>query len=291
MRLTWLNQLDCQEVSLTGGKAANLARLAADYPVPPGFCLTTEAYQTWADVATPEQLPTPMASLLTEAYTTLATQTQEATPRVAVRSSAVGEDGGDTSFAGQYETFLNVMGDVAVHQAVVRCWTTAQAERVQVYRDQQQGSNGTAAAYPLAVLVQWLVPADSSFVAFSANPVSGERGEVVINANWGLGESVVSGLTTPDNYIVNKADYSARETTVAAKQAMTIVTDAGVKTVKVPRLLRQQAVLTADQLKGITVLATTLEEQMGWPVDIEGAFHGDKLYLLQCRPISTLTDV
>jgi phosphoenolpyruvate synthase/pyruvate phosphate dikinase len=282
--LVWLGQPICQEVSLTGGKAANLGKLAARYPVPPGFCLTTQAHSRWGGEDGAE-----FRDLLATAYTELAERTQTPLPRVAVRSSALGEDSHDASFAGQYETFLNVQGVEALADAVLRCWEMARSERVAVYQQQQ---NGTAESRTtenrVAVLVQALVPADSSFVAFSADPISGERGRVVINANWGLGESVVSGLATPDAYAVDKAGGALLSQTIGAKECMTVVSEEGVRTVAVPRFLRARPALNETQVAAVAALATKLESEMGWPVDIEGAFQGETLYLLQCRPISTL---
>jgi len=285
MLITWLDQPTCQDVCLTGGKAANLSRLAANYPVPAGFCLTTEAYGQWAEAATPTLMPPALQALLAAAYATLAQQSERAPLRVAVRSSAIGEDSQAASFAGQYATYLNVTGLAAVTDAVLRCWASAQAERVQVYQ-QQQGQ--TPQALPVAVLVQQLIAADIAFVAFSAHPVTGQRDEVVINANWGLGESIVSGLVTPDTYVVRKTDWTLTTQTIAEKQSMTVLGPAGVQQVKVPGLLRKQVSLTTAQASAIAQLATQLEAELRWPVDIEGAYQGDKLYLLQCRPISTL---
>ena len=121
-----------------------------------------------------------------------------------------------------------------------------------------------------------------------AHPVTGQRDEVVINANWGLGESIVSGLVTPDTYVVRKTDWTLTTQTIAEKQSMTVLGPAGVQQVKVPGLLRKQVSLTTAQASAIAQLATQLEAELRWPVDIEGAYQGDKLYLLQCRPISTL---
>ena len=279
--LAWLDQPICQEVALTGGKAANLSKLAARYPVPPGFCLTTQAHSRWGGA---EAASGDLRELLTTAYAALAERTQTPLPRVAVRSSALGEDSHDASFAGQYETFLNVAGIEALTDAVLRCWEMAQSERVAVYQQQQNG----VAVNRVAVLVQMLVAADSSFVAFSADPISGERARVVINANWGLGESVVSGLATPDAYAVDKASGVLLSQTLGAKECMTIVGENGTHTVKTPRFLRARAALSEAQVAAVTQLAMQLESEMGWPVDIEGAFQGETLYLLQCRPISTL---
>ena len=292
MLLTWLDHVTCQNSAISGGKAANLSRLAAAYPVPVGFCLTATAYTKWSPAlqrrAEGEALPAELDALLATAYATLAQRSQAATPTVAVRSSAVGEDGQNASFAGQYETYLNVVGAAAVAEAVLRCWSSTQAQRVQSYQ-QRHGDHTSTANQPMAVLIQQLIVADCAFVAFSLNPLTGNRQEVLINANWGLGESIVSGTA----YIVRKSNGALLTQTIGDKQSMTVlgtgtgVTANGVQTVKVPRLLRQKPSLNADQIRQVAQLATQLEDTMGWAVDIEGAFQGERLYLLQCRPVST----
>ena len=292
MWVGWLDEALCQEVSWTGGKAANLSRLAARQRIPPGFCLTTLAYAEWAAVSATGAIPAAFTDLLAGAYAELARRTGQSAPAVAVRSSAVAEDGAAASFAGQYETFLNIVGVEALQAAVLRCWASAQMARVQAYQQRQGGGAPTTTS--LAVLVQAIVPADASFVAFSANPVTGAADEVVINASWGLGESVVSGTVTPDTFVVGKADRAIRSQSIADKAWMTIPApatvgaeaSAGVAVVAVPRFLRKQPALTPTQVAEVTDLALTLATEMGWPVDLEGAFYDDKLYLLQCRPIT-----
>lgn len=291
MFIVWLNEPTCQNSQLTGGKAANLGRLAARHPVPPGFCLTTAAYAAWSPmVYAADEVHPDLWEAVATAYATLAAQTQLTAPAVAVRSSAVGEDSHNASFAGQYETYLNLSGPEAVVTAIVRCWQSAQSARVRAYQE-QQGEMGAATA--VAVLIQALVPADVSFVAFSANPVTGDQGEVVINASWGLGESVVSGTVTPDAYSVQKGNgapttWVLKESIIADKVRMTITAHGGAREVKTPRTMRNKPALTAAQAGEIAQLATRLEGEMGWPVDIEGAYQDGKLYLLQCRPISTI---
>jgi len=289
--ILWLEDPACQEIAWTGGKAANLSRLAATHLIPPGFCLTTAAYSQWAHASQAGSIPPELGTQLAEAYLELARRTNQDSPAVAVRSSAVAEDGANASFAGQYETYLNIVGIAALVTAVTRCWGSAQVERVQTYQP------GVALpATQLAVLVQTIVPADCSFVAFSANPVTGALDEVVINASWGLGESVVSGIVTPDTYVVRKTDRQINTQSIADKQWMTVAfpvntgaqVGEGVQQLPVPRFLRNQPALTAAQVTDVAALTIALATQMGWPVDIEGAYHGDKLYLLQCRPISTL---
>ena len=186
MNIIWLDDTGCQEVSRVGGKVANLSRLAAEYQVPPRFCLTTDAFQEWAGHADgcAEELPSELLHQLSDAYGELAQRSDVEKPSVAVPSSAIDEDGGFASFAGQYETYLNLEGDAAVAAAVLRCWHSTRAERVTEYR---QRAGLALDRLEMAVLVQELVPADSSAVIFSANPVTQNRGEVVINASWGLG--------------------------------------------------------------------------------------------------------
>jgi pyruvate,water dikinase len=204
---------------------------------------------------------------------------------VAVRSSAVDEDGEETSFAGQYETFLNITGADAVANAVAACWRSAHSHRAGEYRRSQ--GMGTEPVR-LAVLVQHLVPADVSAVVFSANPVTSARDEIVINASWGLGESIVGGTVTPDTYVVAKADLSVRSRRIAEKARMTVPAEGGTREVDVPRFLRAQPALTDAQAAEMAELAVRLEEATGRPVDVEAAFAGGSLHLLQCRPITTL---
>ena len=130
--------------------------------------------------------------------------------------------------------------------------------------------------------------ADVAAVAFSANPITGNLDEIMINASWGLGESIVGGTVTPDTYIVRKPDMAILQRVIADKQHMTVSAPGGTHEVDVPRFLRNQASLDDEQVVELAKLALTLEDTMGHPVDIEGAFAAGVLYLLQCRPITTL---
>jgi pyruvate,water dikinase len=123
---------------------------------------------------------------------------------------------------------------------------------------------------------------------FSANPVTGNRDEVMINASWGLGESIVGGTVTPDTYVVRKADMAAVSRHIAEKRRMTVMVSDGTREVEVPRFLRMQPTLTQEQVVEMAHLGMALERRMGHPVDVESAYHARKLYLLQCRPITTL---
>lgn len=291
MDILWLDEPDCQQLGLVGGKTANLSRLAAGYPVPPGFCLTTLAFEKARKAGGAERItgiPPSIEQQIASAYARLAERCQIDQPAVAVRSSAVDEDGLTASFAGQHETFLNVAGTDAVIDAVSRCWSSVWSERAIAYR-QQRGMPGDQVQ--LAVLVQRLIESDVSAVVFSANPITSDRDEIVINATWGLGESLVAGLVTPDTYLVTKRNLAIRERRIAAKERMTVPTADGTDEVPVPRFLREQPAMNDDEIRGTAALARDLEAAMRWPVDIECAYKDGQLYLLQCRPITTLEPI
>lgn len=284
MKIVWLGESNCNDVSLVGGKAANLSLLAAEYPVPPGFCLTTSAFDSWKAEGGSE-VPREIYRLISESYSRLAELSGTESPSVAVRSSAIDEDGASASFAGQHDTYLNITAVDPVTDAIQSCWNSLTNDHALEYR-RQQGLSSEGLS--LAVLVQLLIPADASGVVFSANPITGSRDESIINASWGLGESVVNGTVTPDTYIVRSSDVSIIESEISDKEVMTVPIDNGTTEVNVPEDKRSLPVLNENQIKQTINLALSLQATMGWPVDVEWAFRGSDLYLLQCRPITTL---
>lgn len=278
MNLLWLGDPRSFDVSLVGGKAANLSRLARMYHrVPDGFSLPVTVMD--------EAHPFDLRDEITCAISDLMNCHRLPDFIAAVRSSAVDEDGNTASFAGQHETYLNIVGADAILQAVTRCWESARSEHVLDYRRKQ----GLSVERPqLAVLVQQLVASDVSAVVFSANPITGNRDEIMINASWGLGESIVGGTVTPDTFVVRKSDLAVIQHLIADKQRMTVSASHATHEVDVPRFLRHESSLNDEQIIEMAMLALTLETTMGHPVDVECAFAGGKLYLLQCRPITTL---
>jgi pyruvate,water dikinase len=265
-------------MALVGGKAANLSRLARMYPrVPDGFCLPV----TVMNQAHPVYLRNDIDRAISDLMACHSLPDFVA----AVRSSAVDEDGVTASFAGQHESYLNIVGAEAIFQAITRCWESARSERALEYR-RRQGL--PVDRVRLAVLVQQMVNSDVSSVVFSANPVTGDREEVIINACWGLGESIVGGTVTPDSYMVCKSDLAVKNQSIADKECMTVSVPGGTREVNVPRFLRLEACLSEEQLIEVAQLAISLETVMGHPVDIECAYASGQLYLLQCRPITTL---
>ena len=284
--ILWLGEPACHDRALAGGKAANLSRLAATHCVSPGFCLAAPVFErARKDGSEPPELPPALRDELTVAYAELARRCGLSAPAVAVRSSAVDEDGGLASFAGQHESYLNVVGLDAVADAVRRCRASAYDPRAVEYR-RRQGLDFEDVL--LAVLVQQFVAADISAVVFSANPVSGSRDEVVIDAGWGLGESIVGGTVTPDTYVVRKEDLAVVSRNIAEKSRMTVPIRGGTREVETPRFLRTRPALDEEQAVEMARLAMDLEREMGFPVDIECAYEDGRLYLLQCRPVTAL---
>lgn len=272
-----MGEAGCAEILVTGGKAAALSRLAELASVPPGFaiCAAVQRRRVERDY---------LADLVATAYAELGRRLGTTSPAVAVRSSGIDEDGAASSFAGQHETFLNVCGEAAVTEAVLACWGSAGSERVASYRS----ARGLDPDASMGVLVQQLVVADEAGVAFTADPVTRDPGVVVVNASFGLGESVVSGSVTPDTYRVARHSLEILERRVAAKSVMTVVSASGVREVPIPTLLRYEPALTDPQVVAVADLALRMEAALGAPADIEYAFGDGGLHLLQCRPITTL---
>lgn len=272
----WLGEPGPSQIPATvGGKAANLSQLAARFTVPPGFCVVGAFNDGEAEIS---------EAGIEAAYLELSQRAGQDDVAVAVRSSAVDEDGGQASFAGQNETFLNVRGKDAVIAAVRNCVASFSSERARAYRRQHDLSEVVP---HYSVLVQQLVVADVAGVAFSVNPITGDLDNVMINASWGLGESVVGGTVTPDGYLFNT---TSKEITrdVANKERMTVATRDGTAEVGVPERLRFRPCLGDQEVRSTANLAVELEKAMGWPVDIEFALADHRLFLLQCRPVTTL---
>lgn len=266
----------CDDPAVVGAKAANLSRLAAAFRVPPGFAIPARSA---LETPPPEFWPP-----VFEAYRTLAASLGDPQPAVAVRSSAVDEDGDAASFAGQHATVLGVRGEDALRAAVLEVLASAVTPAALAYRS---AHNLPAEDIRIAVLVQQLVPAEVSAVAFSQNVVAHDPDEVVINASWGLGDPIVSGEVTPDTYLVSALEFAVLRRDLADKPVMRVRTPGGVATLAVPPQLRRAPALADTQAVAIARLACDLERRMGRPVDVECAYAGGELFLLQCRPITT----
>ena len=322
------------ELDVVGGKGASLARLVrAGLPVPDGFHVTTAAYRRFvdenalqprileslqtADSTQPVTLetasarigalfadgsiPADIAAAVQAAYAALAA----GDAAVAVRSSATAEDLPDASFAGQQDTYLNIRGSDTVLDAVKRCWASLWTARAIGYRMRKGIDHGVVS---LAVVVQELIPAEAAGVLFTANPINGRRDQMAINASWGLGESIVGGLVTPDMLIIDKTNGQVTERQTADKQTMTVRTPTGTEEKPVPESQRRAPVLDDEQAAELARLSVQIERHYGMPMDIEWAFTlpalggapspdrkgvgGEVVFsILQARPITVLPEL
>jgi len=289
--IEWLDGADIDPARV-GGKGASLNRLArAGFRIPPGFCLTTDAFAAQAAALPGSVLRTDPAALLDDTTRTalveamlgaplseavaaalappldrltgLALGDRNEPPLLAVRSSGVSEDGAHASFAGLHDTELGLTADQVV-PAVLRCWASLWSERAVGYRA-RRGLELDGRA--MAVVVQALVPAQAAAVAFTRHPVTGRVDHLLINAVPGLGEEMVAGTVTPDTIVVDKADRRVVEFAPG---------DSG-----------DGPALGDDVLDELVSLCLDVERSFGEPVDIEAAHAADGWYLLQARPITT----
>jgi rifampicin phosphotransferase len=298
-----------------GGKGANLAKLGqAGFHVPPGFVVTTSAYAEFIaandlaanvdailgclDTRDQEQLesstvalralvdagrmPERLAALIRDAYAGL-----EAEPFVAVRSSGTAEDLEGTSFAGMHDTYLDVKGGDGVIDAVKRCWASLWTARATAYRA-DQGLD--SAAVGIAVVVQRMVASEVSGVMFTGNPLNTATDEILINASWGLGEAVVQGIATPDNYIVKWADLRVRDQELGGKEVEIVrnpSSGAGVIEREVDDARRGAFTLATEQVQDLAELGRKVTQHYElMPQDIEWALEDGEFFLLQARPIT-----
>jgi pyruvate,water dikinase len=245
-----------------------------------------------------QSLPSRLADAVADAHARLAARTGRGTLlQVAVRSSAVSEDGHAASFAGQYETYLGVSGAAEVLRHIAKCWASGYSAHALDYR-RRFGGSGPLRAHDLAVGVLELVDARSAGVAFTLDPVTGDRGRLVVEANWGLGESVVSGQVTPDYWAVERDSGRILERRVGAKLVWSVLAEPGKAVGRgtvlapLPAELAQAPCLTDDEVRYICRRATAIEEAEGTPQDVEWAIARDldvpdSVYFLQQRPETT----
>lgn len=296
----------------SGGKGANLSLLTQrGFPVPPGFIVPAGAYHgfisgapglparvaalPFGDAAALRsscerlsrelaQLPLP-AGLDTELRSRLSAWPD--TQAFSVRSSSTMEDLASAAFAGQHETFLNCIGAEQVLARLKDCWLSLWADRAVAYRHQQHFDHQLAA---MAVVVQQMIPCAVAGVGFSINPVSGELGEMLIDANFGLGESVVSGEAEVDHWTIDKSTLAVRTAVVARKTRRIVGAGAGGGTREeiVGDAEAVQPSLTDAQLKEVAGLLVRVEQSYAFPQDIEWGFAAGRLHLLQSRPITTI---
>jgi pyruvate,water dikinase len=273
------SEITGQDAAVVGGKGLSLGLMAgAGLPVPPGFCVTCAAYRPGEP---PDAVPA-LAEAIRRAYRDLGGGP------VAVRSSATAEDGPAASFAGQQETVLGVNGEAAVLDAVARCWASLNSDRSVAYRRQQGIDDGGLA---MAVVVQGLVPAEVAGVLFTRDPLDEEGRRMLVEASWGLGESVVSGRVTPDRYHLDRDTGAVLDRHIADKRLQ--FTDcrlqnepSNLQWAEVAPEKQTASCLDDAQLLELAELGRRVEAFYGEPRDIEWAWAGGRFWLLQARPIT-----
>jgi len=303
------------DAETAGGKGANLGELiSAGFTVPPGFVISRDGY--WAalenagvraevaelhakalsnvddaeflagqcdrikDLIRLAGLTGGLRAEIVEAYRKLG-----ASSPVAIRSSATGEDGAEASFAGMNATYTNIWGDHAVAEHIVDCWTSLFSPRVVSYR----ASRGFTGEPAIAVVVQRMIQSERSGVIFTADPRTGDRDRVVIEAVFGQGEAIVSGSVEPDTYVVGKKDLLVLSVRIG-KQSHKIIAEAGGGdvTIELPETAGGSRVLSDTAVLELARMASRVEDHYGVPQDIEFAIADHEIFLVQSRPITTL---
>jgi len=322
-RILRFEELKKEDIPLVGGKNANLGEMIqGKIPVPPGFALTARAYEefitktgiaqkiyriideTVTDVNNPKQyeeaskkirtliestsMPAEIEKSIRDAYNELNKQAGGTETFVAVRSSATAEDLPDASFAGQQETFLNVKGADDLIDKTIKCWSSLFTPRAIYYRNQKGFKHEEVL---ISVGVQKMVNAKAAGVIFTLDPVTGETDKIVIEANWGLGESVVSGSVTPDHFVVDKKTLKLADKTIAKKTVEYIRDPETGRTIhaNVPEDKQEQPCLTDEEIARLAEIARSIEEHYGKAQDIEFSVDRDlsfpeSVFIVQSRP-------
>ncbi len=322
-RILWFDELSKEDIPLVGGKNANLGEmLRAKIPVPPGFAITAQAYhefitktgiaekiyktieETVTDQNNPKHyeeaskkirkvieatpMPAEIEKAIRVAYDGLGEKLGMADVFVAVRSSATAEDLPDASFAGQQETYLNVKGADELVEKTINCWSSLFTPRAIFYRNQKGFKHEQVL---ISVGVQKMVNAKAAGVIFTINPVTGDPSQIVIEGNWGLGEAVVSGSVTPDDYIVDKNTLKTVEKRIVKKTVEYIRDSKTGKTVhaEVPPERQEQPCITDEEIVRLAELARSIEMHYGKAQDIEFSIDGDlpfpeNVFIVQSRP-------
>ncbi|MDD4251420.1 MAG: PEP/pyruvate-binding domain-containing protein, partial [Candidatus ainarchaeum sp.] len=316
--ILWFNEVSMKDVDQVGGKGASLGEMVQNnFPVPNGFVVTSKAYFDFLDEAgikqkvvltidnidvenTQEletkskeirelilksQMPLEIKSEIVNSYEKLNTKENNGSSTlVAVRSSATAEDLPEASFAGQQETYLNVLGNEDLLLSVRKCWASLFTARAVYYRKKQ--GFGTKKV-GLCVVVQKMIQSDVSGIMFTADPV-GDETKIVVEAGFGLGETVVSGSITPDNYIIDKDSFKIISKKIN-KQEFMLVKENGVNVeIKLGENKASMQKFSDEKIIELSKIGKTIEDHYAKPMDIEWGMENNILYIVQARPITTL---
>lgn len=326
--IKWFNEINKEDIPMVGGKGANLGELTIKgVDVPPGFCVTAPAYSDFIEKSNLQEdilevlkdldvddavqlqersaairaliirkdMPNDIEEEIISAYDEFNKKINVKDGEVAIRSSATAEDLPDASFAGQQDTYLHISGIDEVKAHIKRCWASLWTARAIYYRHYQKFDHSEVA---LSVVVQKMVNSKISGVMFTANPINSNKNEIMINASWGLGEAVVSGIVTPDEFVYDKKKEAITEREIADKVTMVVKRsdDVGTEEKQVSEVLGKEAVTTQcisdGEVLKLANYGMKIEDLYNAPQDIEWALDSDtnELYILQSRPITTLDE-
>ncbi|WP_292492121.1 phosphoenolpyruvate synthase [Methanoculleus sp. 10] len=312
--ILWLEEIKKEDIPSVGGKGASLGEMTAiGLPVPKAFVVTAQAFRKFLvetgieetlfrrlerldvddngalesvsrdaqDLVLSVEIPDHIREEITDAYARMGANGTV----VAVRSSATAEDLPEASFAGQQETFLNILGDEDLVDAVQRCWASLYGARAVYYRAKQGFDDRSV---NIAVVVQELIRSEKSGVMFTSHPVTGEP-LTIIEGSWGLGEAVVSGSVSPDNYVFDLRSERVVDRLIAEKEIMIVPEgEHGTKVVNLSEKQRTAPVLSDAEVARLATLGRIAESHYGVPQDIEWAIVGGDVFILQSRPITTI---
>jgi pyruvate,water dikinase len=312
----WFKDIGKEDIPLVGGKCANLGELFGriGVPVPNGFAVSAQAYKVFLEETQAEKtieaflsdmnmsdmkslqdvskkirkyveglsMPEEMEKAILDAYGELCESSGKKNMAVAVRSSATAEDLPGASFAGQQDTFLNI-NQKNLLSSIKQCWSSLFTPRAIVYRKEKGFSHGEVL---ISVAIQELIFSQTSGVMFTLEPVSGDKDKVVINASWGLGEAIVGGQVTPDEYVVEKDTFRIAEKHIAKKSKQIISNKKGsTKWVAVPQKMQNRPALTDEAIIRLAKYGVQIENHYGVPQDIEWAVdEKSRIFILQARP-------
>jgi pyruvate, water dikinase len=304
-------KLDKNDVDLAGGKGASLGEMTqVGISVPLGFVLLSNAFDRfleetnvnveinsiidelkYEDINSVKKASEKIRNIIdnVEMPKDIATAVKKEFKKldagyVAVRSSATAEDSADASWAGELESYLNTT-DKDLLDNVKKCWSSLFTSRAIFYRFEKKLHTRKVS---VAVVVQKMIQSKVSGITFTVHPVTEDKNQMIIEAGWGLGEAIVSGMVTPDAYVINKTDLSIIDINVADQGKQIIKTSQGNEFVEVDRDKREEQKLNEAQIVELAKICVDIENHYAFPCDIEWAWEKDKFYIVQSRPITTL---
>jgi len=310
--IKWINDVNKEDIAVAGGKGANLGEmLKNDFPVPPAFIVTADAFWSFLEetkikdsvfnilrnvnVDEPDDLEKKseeIKKIIINANIPWTTEVDilDAYRKlddgfVAVRSSATAEDLPGASFAGQQETFLNVKGEQTLLESVKQCWASLYTPRAIFYREKQGFKHEDV---KLAVVVQKMVNADVSGVMFTSDPITGKP-KVLIEVGYGLGESVVGGKITPDTYVVDQNTLKIEDKNISVQKIEYVKGEDGKTTeVEVEQWKQDKQKMSDNDIVKLAEIGKRIETHYNEPMDVEWCMENNEIYIVQARPVTTI---